>query len=189
MSHDELRRTYEALRDQMNATWVRDLPFDELLFDRWERAKHLGFGDGASIYHLSYVYGDVAVGEHTWIGPFTVLDGSGGLSIGDWCSISAGVQIYSHDSVLRALSGGTAAIEQAPVVIGDCCYVGPGALISKGITVGEHSVIGAQAFVNRDVEPYSIVVGTPARRVGRVQIRDGEVVLEYDSVGDVPKVD
>src|SRR5689334_8815815 len=103
MSADELLRSYESLRATMNATWDRDLPYEELLFDRWERARHLGFGEGTSIYHLSYVYGQVSVGRNTWIGPFTVLDGSGGLTIGDWCSISAGVQIYSHDSVTRAL--------------------------------------------------------------------------------------
>ena len=61
----------------------RDLPLDEMLFDRWERARSLGFGPGASIYHNSYVYGDVRVGAGTWVGPFTILDGSGGLGVGD----------------------------------------------------------------------------------------------------------
>ena len=52
----------------------------------------------------------VTVGAGTWIGPNTLLDGTGGLSIGASCSISAGVQIYTHDSVMWALSGGTASV-------------------------------------------------------------------------------
>src|SRR5437667_11348420 len=88
-----LVRLYERLRLNMREHWQRDLPFEELLFDRWERAKSLGFGEGTSIYHNSYVYGNVKVGTHTWIGPYTLLEGSGGLQIGDYCSISAGVHI------------------------------------------------------------------------------------------------
>src|SRR5262249_29512033 len=106
---------YEQLRQGMRERWQRDLPLDELLFDRWERAKSLGFGKGASIYHNSYVYGDVRVGENTWIGPYTLLDGSGGLVIGAYCSISAGVHIYTHATVKWALTGGQAAYERASV--------------------------------------------------------------------------
>src|SRR4051812_32486005 len=67
---------YAMKREEIRSKWGRDLPFDELVFDRWERARELGFGAESSIYHLSYVYGDVSVGEHTWIGPFTLLDGT-----------------------------------------------------------------------------------------------------------------
>jgi acetyltransferase-like isoleucine patch superfamily enzyme len=164
----------------MNEQWHRDLPLDELLFDRWERARHLGFGEGSSIYHLAYVYGDVTVGANTWIGPYTMLDGSGGLTIGSWCSISAGVHVYTHDSVEHALTRGAAPISRAPVAIGDCCYVGADALIAKGVTIGDHVVIGAHAFVNRDVQPFTIVAGIPARRIGAVRLEAGNATLIYD---------
>ena len=175
----ELKRVYKSLRIQMKEKWDRDLPLEELLFDRWERAKQLGFGEGTSIYHNSYVYGDVKVGKHTWIGPFTLLDGSGGLEIGDYCSISSGVQIYSHDTVKWAVSGGKAEYERASVKIGNCCYIGPQTVVAKGVTIGDHSIIGACGFVNRDVPAYSIVVGIPGKVVGKV-ITDGEKVgYEY----------
>ncbi len=48
-----LRALYEGLRSSTRERWRRDLPFDELLFDRWERARSLGFEAGASIYHAS----------------------------------------------------------------------------------------------------------------------------------------
>jgi acetyltransferase-like isoleucine patch superfamily enzyme len=173
---------YGKLRTSVRERWQRDLPFSELLFDRWERAKSLGFGEGTSIYHYSYVYGDVKVGKNTWIGPYTLLDGTGGLTIGDYCSISAGVHIYTHDTVEWALSGGKAKDKHAPVKIGDCCYIGSQAVITKGVSIGERSVIGACAFVNCDIPPFSIAVGAPCRTIGQVQINEfGQVALNYSS--------
>jgi len=172
---------YEKLRVRMRERWQRDLPFDELLFDRWERARSLGFGEGSSIYHNSYVYGDVKVGKSTWIGPYTLLDGSGGLVIGEYCSISSGVHIYTHDTVKWAVSGGKAEYERASVRIGDCCHVGSQTVIAKGVTVGDHCVIGACSLVNRDIPPYTVGFGIPCRPVGRVNTdENGSVALLYD---------
>jgi acetyltransferase-like isoleucine patch superfamily enzyme len=169
----------QQLRERLWAKWKRDLPFDEALFDRWERARRLGFDEGASIYQHSCVYGDVRVGAHTWIGPFTILDGTGGLRIGHHCSISSGVQIYTHDSVNWALTGGKAKYEHSPVMIGDCCYIGSQTVIAKGVTLGDHVVIGACAFVNEDIPSNAIAIGVPARAVGHVEIDGADVRLVY----------
>ena len=111
----------------------------------------MGFGQGASIYDSSLVIGRVSVGQETWIGPFTVLDGSGGLIIGSHCSISAGVQIYTHDTVEWALSGGEIPYRHAPTTIGSNCYIGPNAVITMGVTIGDGCVIGAGSLVNIDI--------------------------------------
>lgn len=85
---------------------------------------------------------------------------------------------YTHDTVKWALSGGKAEYEYAPVRIGNCCHIGALSVIVKGVTVGDHSVIGAHSLVNRDVPAYTVVVGIPARITGRVEISDdGEVRL------------
>ena len=178
---DQARQAYDVLGAAARERWDRDLPLEELIHDRWDRARTLGFGEGASIYHSSYVYGRVSVGAHTWIGPLTVLDGSGGLTIGDHCSISAGVMIYTHDTVKWALSGGRADYERAPVVIGNNCHIGSQVVIAKGVTIGDHCVVGACSFVNRDLPPYTVAYGVPCRVAGRVVIAaDGTVstVLE-----------
>ena|SRR5438445_5454396 len=175
---EQARRAYEVLGTATRKRWDRDLPMEELLYDRWERARILGFGEGASIYHSSYVYGRVSVGAHTWIGPLTLLDGSGGLTIGDYCSISAGVHIYTHDTVKWALSGGKAPHERASVAIGSNCYIGGQTVIAKGVTIGDHCIVGACSFVNRDIPAYTVAFGVPCRPAGRVSLgADGSVEI------------
>lgn len=149
----------------------RVLPFGEYFIDRKEKANFLGFGEETTIYDSSIVLGDVVVGERTWIGPFVVLDGSGGLKIGSNCSISAGVQVYSHDSVLWAVSGGKAGYEYGLTVIEDHCYIGPNTIIEKGVTIGKGSIIGANSLVNKNIPPNSKAYGTPIKIVGTVAER------------------
>ena len=139
------------------------------MVDRFEKARLLGFGDGSSIYDSSLVIGPVTVGEKTWIGPFTVLDGSGGLEIGSFCSISAGVQIYSHDTVSWALTAGVAGAERAPTRIGSRVFIGPNTVVGKGVTIGDGCVIGAHSLVLDDIAAGSKAFGTPCRVVGRAQ--------------------
>ena len=177
---ERLRALHGVLAAEMEAHWNRDLPLADLIGDRWERARRLGFGEGSSIYDSSHVFGDVRVGHHTWIGPFTLLDGSGGLEIGDYCSISTGVQIYSHDTVDWAVSGGDLPYEHAPVRIGSRCYLGAQAVVAKGVSIGEGSIVGACSFVRSDVPAGSIAVGTPARVVGSVEFDGESVVRRYD---------
>jgi acetyltransferase-like isoleucine patch superfamily enzyme len=154
------KSVYKA-RDVVRKSWDRVLPTGDYLSDRWEKAKYLGFGAGSSIYDSSLVIGDVRVGKNTWIGPFTVLDGSGGLVIGDFCSISAGVQIYSHDTVEWAVSGGENVTKYEPTKIGANVYLGPNVIIARGVTIGEGSVIGANSFVNNDIPAHSRAWGNP----------------------------
>ena len=153
-----LRATQKSLQ-----TFSRSLPFGDYVSDRWQRAELLGFGSGSTIYDSSIVIGNVRVGSGTWIGPFVVLDGSGGLEIGDTCSISAGVQIYTHDTVDWAISKGEAVPKHAPVTIGDGCYIGPNAVIARGVTLGPGCIVGANSFVNRSVPAGARVWGVPAR--------------------------
>jgi acetyltransferase-like isoleucine patch superfamily enzyme len=160
---DELRAVLASRRVEVAARFRRALPFGDYVSDRWEKAAALGFGKGSSIYDSAHVYGDVSVGADTWVGPFAILDGSGGLTIGSNCSISAGVQIYSHDSVAWARSGGTEDYAYAPTRIGNNCYLGPNTIVAKGVTIGDGAVIGANSLVFADVPPGATAYGSPAR--------------------------
>jgi acetyltransferase-like isoleucine patch superfamily enzyme len=128
----------------------------------------------------AWVVGEPEIGAGTWIGAFTVLDGSGGLTIGAGCDISSGAQIYTHSSVRRCVSGRAfPEVERAPVSIGDRVFVGAGAVVTMGVTIGDHSVVAAGAVVTRDVPAHTVVAGVPARPTARV-------VLEGDSVVFAP---
>jgi len=167
---EELRALLKQEASDVQQRWNRSLPFADYIVDRWQKAQALGFGEGSSVYDSALVLGDVKVGTNTWIGPFTVLDGSGTLTIGSNCSISAGVQIYSHDSVQWAVSGGSAPYEYAPTLIGDRCYLGPNAVIAKGVRIGNGCVIGANSLVLSDIPENCKAVGTPCRVTGSASV-------------------
>jgi acetyltransferase-like isoleucine patch superfamily enzyme len=124
----------------------------------------------------AWIVGEPEIGEGTWIGAFTVIDGSGGLKIGKGCDISCGAHIYTHSSVRRCVSGRAFTyVERKPTVLGDCVFVGANAVILMGVTIGDRAVIGAGAVVTSDVAADSVVTGIPARPVSRVRV-DGDQV-------------
>ena len=160
---ERIQSAWRVARETCNDKWNRTLPFGEYIVDRWEKARLLGFGEGSSIYDCSIVIGSVSVAANTWIGPWVMLDGSGGLSIGSHCSISAGVQIYTHDSVKWATSGGKSQIERSSTSIGDNCYIGPNVIIAKGVTIGDGCIIGANSVVLKDIPAGCKAYGNPAK--------------------------
>jgi acetyltransferase-like isoleucine patch superfamily enzyme len=164
-----LQALWKQRQGEVAERWNRTVPFGDYVVDRWEKARALGFGEGASIYDSALVYGDVRVGTKTWIGPFVILDGSGGLRIGSSCSISAGVQIYTHDTVRWATSGGEAPYDYARTTIGDNCYIGPNTVIAKGVDIGDGCIIGANSLVLRAIPAGSKAYGTPCRAVSPVR--------------------
>ena len=88
-----LKKVLQSRRLFVSTHFNRVLPFGDYISDRWEKAHYLGFGEQTTIYDSSLVLGDVKVGKNCWIGPYTILDGSGGLCIGDCCDISAGAHL------------------------------------------------------------------------------------------------
>lgn len=153
-------------RDQIKKDFNRVTPVGDYISDRWEKAKYLGFGENSSIYDSSLVLGNVVAGKNCWIGPFTILDGSGGeLIIGDNCNISAGVHIYTHDTVDSVIYGGKTT--KASVIIGNNTYIGPNVVISKGVTIGDYVVVGANSFVDKDIPSNSKAFGTPAKIISK----------------------
>ena len=176
---DELLRLHAHLDYAFLQQFNRSLPLADEILDRWERAKKLNFGEGSSIYDSSYVFGKVVVGKNTWIGPFTIIDGSGGLDIGDNCTISAGTHIYTHDNVAQTLTEGKAEISRDPVRIGKCTYIGPNSIVRKGITIGDYCIIGVGTFVNNDIPSNSLVVGTPGKIIGKTIVNENKLTIEY----------
>ena len=132
----------KKLRDQSKFSYNRVNPFVEDITNWKERGEYLfGKNKNITVYNTCTVVGNVKVGENTWIGPYTAIDGGKcGIEIGSNCSISSGVNIIIYDTVKWALSGGNL-YQYGEVKIGNNCFIGTNAIITKGVTIGNHSVV------------------------------------------------
>ncbi len=182
LEFEELFERYMSnKRNDMRSKYDRVLPSGELIFNRFDKGRYLKCGENSSVYDTSVVMGNVKIGDHVWVGPYTLLDGTGGdLVIGDFVSIDSGVMIYSHDSTKYYVSGGVSPFEKGGVRIGSYTVIGTMSMISCGVSIGSHCVIGAHSFVNMDVPDFCIVAGTPAKTIGRVVLdEEGAADFEY----------
>lgn len=113
--------------------------------------------------------GAIELGRDVFIGPHAVLYGHGGVSIGDRTLISMHCCILSSNHGVPPV--GQFIRDQPdvllPTKIGRDCWLGAGAKILGGVTLGDGCVVGAGAVVTRDLPPHSIAVGVPARVVGQ----------------------
>jgi acetyltransferase-like isoleucine patch superfamily enzyme len=151
----------------------------EDLFDWEEKGAFFG-GKNVRIYDSATIIGDVKLGDNVWIGPGALVDGSGGLEIGSWVDVSAGVKIFTHDTVKRALSGGKHPTEKAPVKIGDCTFIGTDTIILKGVKIGSRCVIAANSLVNKSFPDNSVIAGVPSKRIGSVIVDGDKVTILTD---------
>jgi len=180
---NNLIRLQKKLRDKTRNKYDRVNPFVEDITDWKERGEYLfGKNKNITVYNTCTVAGKVEVGENTWIGPYTALDGGMcGIKIGKNCSISSGVNLIGHDSVKWALSGGEIPYEYGRITIGDNCFIGTNAVITKGVTIGKHCLVGANAVVTKSFPDFSIILGVPSILSGYVYIERDEVKLNYFS--------
>jgi acetyltransferase-like isoleucine patch superfamily enzyme len=128
--------------------------------------------------------GQITIGEDCFVGEESYIWSAESITIGDRVLISHGVNI--HDGISHSLSaaerhlhftaifsGGHPKtlhnVPTAPVVIEDDSWIGFGATVLKGVRIGRGAIVGAQSVVTRDVDPFTIVVGNPARAVGHAK--------------------
>jgi acetyltransferase-like isoleucine patch superfamily enzyme len=106
----------------------------------------------------------VHIGHHSIIGNDAFLDGRNGLFVGSNVNIAAEVRIYTleHD-----ITSADFRPEGSPVHIDDWAYVGPRVTILPGVRIGEGAVVAAGAVVAKDVEPWTMVGGVPAKFIKR----------------------
>jgi acetyltransferase-like isoleucine patch superfamily enzyme len=113
---------------------------------------------------------ELIIGDDTFIGHGCSFAVSCSVKVGKHCLLAGDVQVSDYDGhpidAGRRRAGEPTPPEGIrPVVIGDDVWIGAGALILKGVQVGDRAVIGARAVVTRDVPPDTVVAGNPARVV------------------------
>lgn len=122
-----------------------------------------------------YAPENIVIGPNCVIGDTAFLDGRQGIRIGRNVNIGSHVSIYTrqHD-----VDDPDFAEVGAPVLVADRSWVASHAIVLPGVTVGEGAVVAAGAVVARDVPPYTVVAGNPARPV-RERSRDLRYTLRY----------
>lgn len=110
----------------------------------------------------------VSLGEGTIVGDRCFLDGRAQLRIGNHTDIASEVLFYNSEHDIN--SDDFHAIV-APIDIGDYVFIGPRAIILPGVKVGDGAVVAAGAVVTKEVPPFSIVAGVPAKVIGARQNR------------------
>lgn len=133
---------------------------------------------GRRISPLATIRGEVSIGKCTYVSGYAEMRGIGSaVRIGNYCSVARGVKILSagqvHDLdaistfpfylIDPALDRADAMAHRPDVVIGNDVWIGVDAIVMPGVHIGDGAVIGAGAVVTRDVEPFQIVAGVPAR--------------------------
>jgi maltose O-acetyltransferase len=106
------------------------------------------------------------MGDQVDIGEFTHIRANGGVRIGNRVLIAAHVVITSRGHPAAVPHYGI--VEDAPIVIEDDVWIGAGAVVLPGVSVGQGAIVGAGAVVTKSVEPRTIVGGVPAKQIGKV---------------------
>jgi acetyltransferase-like isoleucine patch superfamily enzyme len=112
----------------------------------------------------------LSIGDGTFVGHQCSLIVGKSIHIGRHCLLAAGVSISDYDghpldAEARRRGETSPASEIRPVIIGDDVWIGGGAAVLKGVTIGDRAIVGACSVVTKDVPPDTVVAGNPARVV------------------------
>jgi len=138
-------------------------------------------GSGTKVWHGAQIRKGAKIGRNCVIGKNAFIDE--GVCVGDNCKIQNNVNVYKgvtlEDKVflgpnstttndLHPRAGRRGGFKVTETLIRKGASVGAGAVIVCGVTLGEYCVVGAGAVVTKDVEPFALVVGNPAKKIGLV---------------------
>lgn len=129
------------------------------------RLAGIKIGKGSTIHMYARFYDpkNIEIGEDTIVGEFAVLDGRDKLKIGNHVAIASEVMIYNSEHDINEVNFKPIT---GKVVIEDYVFIGPRVIILPGVTVGKGAIIAASAVVTKDIPPYAIVGGVPAKIIG-----------------------
>ena len=125
---------------------------------------------------------NVKMGKYSYVMNGVLLMASGGVVVEDYVSIAAHAKLISndHDPYFRPI------ITCKPIIIKEGAWIGAGAAIMKGVTVGKYAIVGANSVVTKDVPDYAVVVGVPAKVI---KYLDPEKFSKRDKKSQRPLVD
>jgi acetyltransferase-like isoleucine patch superfamily enzyme len=105
------------------------------------------------------------IGRGSIVGYNNLLDARNGIEIGEHVNFSANVSVYTEQHDYRDIDFACSKTEKKMVRIGTRAWIGPNVIILPGVTIGEGAVCAAGCVVTKDVEPFTVVAGVPAKKV------------------------
>ena len=107
----------------------------------------------------------IKIGKGSIIGYNNLLDSRNGIDIGDNVNFSANVSIYTEQHDHRDPNFSCSQNTKKNVKIGNRVWIGPNVIVLPGVTIGEGAVCAAGCVVTKDVLPFTVVAGVPAKKV------------------------
>lgn len=150
-------------------------PFSLPCFKRWRtlvlKAWGAKMGEGSYVWASADIWApwNLEMGVFTCIGPHSIIYNPGKIILGSKVAISQYSYLCTatHDYESRAHT-----LYSKPIVVGDRAWVAARAFVGPGVTIGEGAIVGATASVYKDVAPWTVVGGNPAREIKKRVIRD-----------------
>lgn len=146
----------------------------------YRRIFGVGIGRGTIVYWGAEIraHNRLKIGRNSIIGDHAILDARNGIEIGDNVNFSSGVHIWTEQHDHRDPDFACNSDGNFKVTIRNRAWVGPGVTILHSVDIGEGAVIAAGAVVTKSVEPFAIMAGIPARKIGE---RNRNLRYELDS--------
>ena len=158
---------------------------------------HVSIGENTRIWHFSHILSHTTIGTDCSFGQNCVVGPK--VTVGNGVKVQNNVSIYEGIEVEDDVFLGPSMVftnvinprafiqrkeEFKKTVLKKGCSVGANATIVCGITIGEYALIGSGAVVNKDVKPYALMVGVPARQIGWVGISGNTLKFHGDKAED-----
>ncbi len=154
-------------------------------------------GEGTKVWHFSHILSQTSIGSNCSFGQNCVVGPS--VSIGDGVKVQNNVSVYEGVEVEDDVFLGPSMVftnvinprafiqrkdEFKKTLLKKGCSIGANATIICGVTIGEYALIGSGAVINKDVKPYALMVGVPAKQIGWVGISGNTLEFKENEATD-----
>ena len=156
---------------------------------------NVSIGEGTKIWHFSHILSNTTIGTNCSFGQNCVVGPK--VKVGNGVKVQNNVSIYEGVEVEDDVFLGPSMVftnvinprafiqrkdEFKKTLLKKGCSIGANATIVCGVTIGEYALIGSGAVVNRDVKPYALMVGVPAKQIGWVGISGNTLKFNSDNI-------
>lgn len=156
---------------------------------------HVTIGEDTKIWHFSHVLSHTVIGKHCSFGQNCVIGPK--VTLGDGVKVQNNVSIYEGVEIEDDVFLGPSMVftnvinprafiqrkeEFKKTLLKKGCSIGANATIVCGVTIGEYALIGSGAVINKDVKPYALMVGVPAKQIGWVGVSGNSLKFNNDKI-------